>query len=71
MERFITKPILEDLKQKMVFIGGLRQLRDLERINEIQNISLLLDLLKTRVGSLIVVSNLASDLQVVPNTVKR
>jgi hypothetical protein len=25
MERFITKPILEDLKQKMVFIGGPRQ----------------------------------------------
>jgi len=46
-------------------------IRDLERINEIQNISLLLDLLKTRVGSLIVVSNLASDLQVAPNTVKR
>ncbi len=46
-------------------------IRDLERINEIQNISLLIDLLKTRVGSLIVVSNLASDLQVAPNTVKR
>jgi predicted AAA+ superfamily ATPase len=50
----------------------LRQdIRDLEKINEIQNISLLIDLLKTRVGSLIVVSNLASDLQVAPNTVKR
>jgi uncharacterized protein len=46
-------------------------IRDLEKINEIQNISLLIDLLKTRVGSLIVVSNLASDLQVAPNTVKR
>ncbi len=46
-------------------------IRDLEKINEIQNISLLIDLLKARVGSLIVVSNLASDLQVAPNTVKR
>jgi hypothetical protein len=46
-------------------------IRDLERVNEIQNISLLVDLLKTRVGSLIVVSNLAADLQVAPNTVKR
>lgn len=46
-------------------------IQDLERINEIQNISLLVDLLKTRVGSLIVVSNLARDLQVAPNTVKR
>lgn len=46
-------------------------IRDLEKINEVQNISLLVDLLKTRVGSLIVVSNLASDLQVAPNTVKR
>ncbi len=46
-------------------------IRDLERVNEIQNISLLVDLLKTRVGSLIVVSNLAADLQVASNTVKR
>jgi uncharacterized protein len=46
-------------------------IRDLERVNEIQNISLLVDLLKTRVGSLIVISNLARDLQVAPNTVKR
>ncbi len=46
-------------------------IRDLEKINEIQNIVLLVDLLKTRVGSTIVVSNLANDLQVAPNTVKR
>lgn len=46
-------------------------IRDLEKVNEIQNISLLVDLLKARVGSLIVISNLARDLQVAPNTVKR
>ncbi len=46
-------------------------IRDLERVNEIQNIMLLVDLLKARVGSLIVVSNLAADLQVASNTVKR
>ncbi len=46
-------------------------IRDLEKINEIQNIALLVDLLKSRVGALIVVSNLAQDLQVAPNTVKR
>lgn len=46
-------------------------IRDLERVQEIQNISLLVDLLKSRVGSLVVVSNLAQDLQVAPNTVKR
>jgi predicted AAA+ superfamily ATPase len=46
-------------------------IRDLEKINEIQNISLLIDLLKARVGQLIVISNLALDLQVAPNTVKR
>lgn len=46
-------------------------IRDLERVQEIQNISLLVDLLKSRVGSLIVVSNLAQDLQVASNTVKR
>ncbi|MBP9888447.1 MAG: ATP-binding protein [Leptospiraceae bacterium] len=46
-------------------------IRDLERIVEIQNLSLLVDLLRTRVGSLIVISNLAQDLQVAPNTIKR
>ncbi|MDX1957848.1 MAG: ATP-binding protein [Leptospiraceae bacterium] len=46
-------------------------IRDLERVNEIQNIALLVDLLKSRVGSLIVVSNLAAELQVASNTVKR
>ena len=46
-------------------------IHDLEKINEIQNIDLLLELLKERVGSLLVVANLAADLQVAPNTVKR
>lgn len=46
-------------------------IRDLEKISDIQNISLLVSLLKSRVGSLIVISNLANDLQVAPNTVKR
>jgi uncharacterized protein len=46
-------------------------IRDLEKVQEVQNLNILVDLLKTRVGSLIVVSNLAQDLQVAPNTVKR
>lgn len=45
-------------------------IRELESIKEINNISLLVDLLKSRVGSPIVISNLARDLQVAPNTVK-
>ena len=45
-------------------------IRELEVVKEINNISLLVDLLKSRVGSPIVVSNLAKDLQVAPNTVK-
>ncbi len=45
-------------------------IRELEPIREINNISLLVDLLKSRVGSPIVISNLAQDLQVAPNTVK-
>lgn len=46
-------------------------IRDLERIQEIQNLTILVDQLKSRVGSLIVLSNLARDLQVAPNTIKR
>lgn len=44
--------------------------RDLEPIKDIQTLSLLVDLLRRRVGSPVVVSNLAGDLQVAPQTVK-
>jgi predicted AAA+ superfamily ATPase len=45
-------------------------IRDLESIRNIQSLSLLVDLLRSRVGGTIVVSNLAADLQVSANTVK-
>lgn len=46
-------------------------IRDLEYIREIQSMLLLVELLKTRVGDPIVVSNLAQDIQVSPVTVKK
>jgi len=45
-------------------------IRDLESIKNIQGISLFLDLLRTRVGGMVVLSNLAQDLQVAPQTTK-
>ncbi len=45
-------------------------IRDLESVKNLQGISLFLDLLRTRVGGLIVFSNLAQDLQIAPQTVK-
>ncbi|MGE0528188.1 MAG: ATP-binding protein [Bdellovibrionales bacterium] len=44
--------------------------RDLEPLRNIQSLELLVELLRTRVGSPVVVSNLAEDLQVSPLTVK-
>ncbi len=44
--------------------------RDLESIRNIQLLALLVDLLRERVGQLIIMSNLAADLQVSPKTVK-
>lgn len=44
--------------------------RDLESVRNIQSLSLFLDLLRSRVGSMVVLSNLAGDLQVSPKTVK-
>jgi len=44
--------------------------RDLESIRNIQNLALFVDLLRRRVGSLITISNLASDIQVSPKTAK-
>lgn len=46
-------------------------IRDLEHVKDIQSMSLLLQLLRERVGGLIVVSNLAKDLQVSPITVAK
>lgn len=45
-------------------------LRDLERIRELTLVSLLVDLLSTRVGGEVVASNLAGDLDVAPKTVQ-
>ena len=45
-------------------------IRDLESIRNIQLLSLFLDLLRTRVGNLITVSNLANDIQISPKTAK-
>ena len=44
--------------------------RDLESIRNIQLLSLFVDLLRHRVGSLVVLSNLAQDLQISPKTAK-
>ena len=45
-------------------------IRDLESIRNIQQLRLLLDLLRERVGGLVVVSNLARDVLVAPQTAK-
>jgi len=45
-------------------------IRDLEGIRDLQTLGLLLDLLRERVGSTIVISNIADDLQVAHKTVK-
>jgi predicted AAA+ superfamily ATPase len=44
--------------------------RDLEQIRNIQLLGMFLDMLRSRVGGLITISNIAADLQVSPKTVK-
>ncbi len=44
-------------------------IRDLEPVRDISRLSLLVDQLRTRVGSLVVISNLAGEIQVSPKTV--
>ncbi|RKY94461.1 MAG: ATP-binding protein [Candidatus Hydrothermota bacterium] len=46
-------------------------IRDLEGVHDLQTLHLLLDLLRERVGSTIVIANIAEDLQVAHKTVKR
>lgn len=45
-------------------------IRDLEFIRSIQNLSMFADLLRSRVGGLVVLNNLAAELQVSPRTLK-
>jgi uncharacterized protein len=45
-------------------------IRDLESIRNIQYLSLFLDLLRSRVGGIVVLSNLAGDVQISPKTAK-
>jgi uncharacterized protein len=45
-------------------------IRDLESIKNIQTLRLMVDLLRQRVGGMVVLSNLALDLQISPNTAK-
>ncbi|MFV1975302.1 MAG: ATP-binding protein [Candidatus Scalindua sp.] len=45
-------------------------IRDLEPVRAIQDMSLFADLLRTRVGGLVVLNNLATELQVSPRTLK-
>jgi predicted AAA+ superfamily ATPase len=45
-------------------------IRDLESVRDIGNLVLLLDVLRTRVGGLLVQSNLAQDIQVAPQSIK-
>lgn len=45
-------------------------IRDLEPVRDIGNLVLLLDLLRSRVGGMLVIANLAGDLHVAPQSVK-
>ncbi len=45
--------------------------RDLEPIRELQTLSLFVDQLRSRVGGMVVLSNIAEDLQISPKTAKR
>jgi len=45
-------------------------IRDLKNVRNIQSLSLLLDMLRTRVGGMITLANIATDLQVAHKTVK-
>ena len=45
-------------------------IRDLETVRNIQGLSVFLDMLRSRVGGMVVLSNLAEDLQIAPQTAK-
>lgn len=69
-EPFLTNDLRESRRwRKERFDKVLQEdIRDLESIRNIQALRLLLDLLRTRVGGMVVISNLAQDIQVAPQT---
>lgn len=71
-EPFFSNDLRESRRwRKERFDRVLREdIRDLESIKKIQGLSLFLDLLRQRTGGMVVVSNLAQDLQVAPQTAK-
>lgn len=71
-EPFLTNDLRESRRwRKERFDRVLQEdIRDLESIKNIQQLRLLLDLLRTRVGGMVVLSNLAGDIQVAPQTAK-
>ncbi|MDP2752203.1 MAG: ATP-binding protein [Rhodocyclaceae bacterium] len=71
-EPFFTNDLREGRRwRKERFDRVLQEdIRDLENIKNIQGMQLLVDLLRTRVGGLVVLTNLAQDIQVAPQTAK-
>ncbi len=71
-EPFLTNDLRESRRwRKERFDRVLQEdIRDLESIKNIQQLRLFLDLLRTRVGGMVVLSNLAGDIQVAPQTAK-
>ncbi|MFY7993481.1 MAG: DUF4143 domain-containing protein [Bacteriovoracaceae bacterium] len=81
--RTIYSHVKTDLKSKMVFIGGPRQVgkttlaktftknRDLNTIKHLSQVELLISMLPEKVGSPLSIKSIQEDLEVSPNTVNR
>jgi predicted AAA+ superfamily ATPase len=72
-EPFLAEEDKDADRWRMQYIDGLIRddILDFERIQDLKSIRLLLDLLRTRVGSPLSYTSLSEDLRVSPNTVKK
>ncbi|MCK4708969.1 MAG: ATP-binding protein [Gammaproteobacteria bacterium] len=71
-EMFVLNDLRESRRWRKERFARILQedIRDLEAIKNIQGLSLFVELLRARVGGLVVLSNLAQDCQVAPQTAK-
>ncbi|HBD96190.1 MAG: hypothetical protein A2015_08935 [Spirochaetes bacterium GWF1_31_7] len=72
-EPFLSESTIDADRWRQLYIDGIIQtdVLDFETIHNIKSMRLLLDMLRNRVGSPLSFNNLAQDLQIAPNTVRK
>lgn len=72
-EPFLAKDRIDADRWRMQYIDGLirTDILDFEKIHDFRSMQMILDLLRSRIGSPVSYTSIAQDIQIAPNTVKK